>query len=89
MTKSPFITKVTGVSIAESIASHVGTTFAFGGSTKSLLDCLKIPTGCEEIVPVSNDKSASGLVALANEYFIDQEKDRYEKMDERSAAHQA
>ena len=66
----------------------VGTTFAFGGSTKSLLDCLKIPTGCPEL-SFDTGKQSTGLVALAEEYFIDQEKEKYEKMDERSAAHQA
>ena len=31
----------------------VGTTFLFGGSTKCLLDCLKIPTGCAQ--PADDD----------------------------------
>lgn len=63
----------------------VATTFLLGGSTKSLLDCLKIPTGCKDDSPASERNGAGGIVGLLQEALIDQEKDQYEKMDEHQA----
>lgn len=65
----------------------VATTFLFGGSTKALLDCLKIPTNCKQDEEASTERGAGGgVVGLLNEYLVDHEKmDHYNKMDDHQA----
>ena len=69
----------------------VGTTFLFGGSTKCLLDALKIPTGCqdpgeeEEELPTSSAPKGAltrmGTVKLAlEEMLVDRREDAFTKL---------
>jgi len=66
----------------------VGTTFVFGGSTKCLLDVLKIPTGCEE-QEASNELAKPGtMTGVLSDLLIDRREGEFEELKE-SPAHQA
>lgn len=69
----------------------VGTTFLFGGSTKCMLDVLKIPTGCSYDEPPEAETKPADRTRLQSTCFsirdmlVDPHVDKYNEVDEHEA----
>ena len=68
----------------------VGTTFVFGGSTKCLLDTLKIPTGCEEEDENAEPAKPGTILARVTDVLVDRRDGDFEELkDPHSPIHSA